>query len=75
MFYLFLCPYEFSQFLNRYNKYIFEKTIPTIFVCDLLHVGTGTNFRHVAREGKWQLHLRPDTNSSVLPELLVFEDG
>ncbi len=64
-----------SQFLSQYNKYIFEKTIPTISVCDLLDVGTCTDFRHVTRKGKWPLHLRPDTNLCVLLEHLAFEDG
>jgi hypothetical protein len=64
-----------SQYLNRFNKYIFEKTVPTISVRDLLLLGTGTNFRCVTRKGKWPFHLRPDTNSYVLPKHLVFEDG
>ncbi len=61
--------------MNQYNKYIFEKTVPTISVCDLLDVGTGMNFRCVTRKGKRPFHLRPDTNSHVLPDHLAFEDG
>ncbi len=64
-----------SQCLNWYNKYIFEKTVPTISVCDLSYVGTATNFRCVTRKRKWPFHLIPDTNSYVLPEHLALEDG
>ncbi len=56
-----------SQYLNRYNKYIFEKTVPTISGRDLSYVGTDMNFRCVTRKGKWPFHLKPDTNSYVSP--------
>ncbi len=61
--------------MNRCNEYIFEKTAPIISVRDLLYVGTGTNLGRVTRKGMWPLHLRPDTNSYVLPKHLAFEDG
>ncbi len=67
MLYQFLCQVWVSQYLNRYNKYIFEKTVPTISGHDLSYVGTDMNFRCVTRKGKWPFHLRPDTNSYVLP--------
>jgi hypothetical protein len=67
MLYQFLCQVGVSQYLNWYNKNIFEKTVPTISGCDLSYVGTDTNFRYVPRKGKWPFHLRPDTNSYVLP--------
>jgi hypothetical protein len=58
---------SFPIYLNRYNKYIFEKTVPTISGCYLSYTGTDTNFRCVTRKGKWLFHLRPDTNLYVLP--------
>ena len=75
MLYRFLCQVGVFQYLNRYNKYIFEKTVPTISVCNLSHMGTATNFRCVTRKRKWPFHLIPDTNSYVLPEHLALEDG
>ncbi len=67
MLYRFLCQVGVSQYLNRYNTYIFEKTVPTISGRYLSYAGTDTNFRCVIRKGKWPFHLRPDTNSYVLP--------
>ncbi len=65
--------------MNRYNKYIFEKTVPTNSGRDLSYVGTDTNFKYVTRKGKWPFHLRPDTNLYVLPSLSkntpAFEGG
>ncbi len=53
--------------MNRYNKNVFERTVPTTFGRDLSNVGTDTNFRWVIRKGKWPFHLGPDTNLYVLP--------
>ena len=57
----------FSQYLNWYNKNIFEKTVPSTSGHDLSYVGTDTNFRCVPRKRKWLFHLGPDTNLYVSP--------
>jgi hypothetical protein len=67
MLYRFLCKVGVSQYLNQYNKNIFEKTVPTTSGRDLSYMGTDTNFTCATRKGKWPFHLGPDTNSYVLP--------
>jgi hypothetical protein len=69
MLYRFFCQVGVSQYLNRYNKNIFEKTVPTNSGRDISYVGTDTNCRCITRKGKWPFHLGPDTNSYVLPSL------
>jgi hypothetical protein len=69
-----ICLKEFSQFLNRYNEYIFGENCSHNFYSQSL-VGTSANFRRVTRTGKWLFHLRPDKNLHVLPKHLALEDG
>ena len=66
---------EFFPIFEWNNEYIFEKTVPTISVCNLLFVGTCTNFRCVTRKWMWPLHASYRYVRVCLPKHLTFEGG
>ncbi len=76
-YYVLLIPLSVGVFpiFESVQRIYFWENSSTISVCDLSHVGTGTNFSCVIRKGNWPLHLRSDKNLYVLPKHLAFEDG